>query len=292
MTIDVKLSQLCELIGNIKNEYLKEFECICTLDGNEYETLHFELSFSGSKLLKSHDQNIFNSRLDSSSLTSAISSLKRIEAELCNAESPELSVLQATRQRPPAKVIFDVENTLGKLKVINSSTDSKVVREISEFDKSEKGFAFLNCICQQDGCYQFDFTIELDQGASTCIGVSQSLKASKMQVAIDASSVMCMCNQLSFFQSYEGKVIRKGAVESEKIKGKSQIQPFYEKGTEVCLMISVEKQLAKVEIKINGKFQDSVIERLRVPLVPCIIFYAGMNKEVKITDSHFQGTSG
>lgn len=157
---------------------------------------------------------------------------------------------------------------------INISSDSKSL--IRESSHSGNSFCFLNATCTRPGTYKFVFVIEQDQGASTCIGVTQATTPAEVKVN-DIGNIYTSPS-LYLYRSYLGILYSKGKEEAAKM------EPFFMTGSllEMEINVDIAGCSADVGFKLNSMDQGIAFADLQPPLTPVIAFYSGMQKRVTI----------
>lgn len=155
---------------------------------------------------------------------------------------------------------------------INISPDKKSLFR----DKLQSGnsFSLLNTSCNDLGIYRFSFIIEHDQGASTCIGVTQATSLSNVKISeignVYNSTSICV------YRSFQGMLYEMGKEKSKKM------EEFWMSGTLVVMEIKITSSGCSVSFKINATEQGVAFTDLQPPLTPVIAFYSGMEKRVTI----------
>ena len=168
---------------------------------------------------------------------------------------------------------FDESSLYGKLEI---TSDKKAVFRTDS--QSGDAFCFANIQCSNFGIYRFSFVIEVDKGASTCIGVTSATSTSQVMLADHLYNSKDLC----LYRSFQGLIY---------IDGKEQPQKFEEfwiSGTMVEMEINITCDESFVCFKINAKDQGVAFSRLQPPLTPVVAFYAGMEKRVTFLHFEFQ----
>lgn len=181
------------------------------------------------------------------------------------------------------------------------SKNAKVITEIIGFDKSQlhgnahisedrkalfreksqsgNSFCFLNVVCNDPGTYRFSFIIEYDQGASTCLGVTQARSAAEVRLR-ETGNVYASAD-LHMYRSFQGMLYFKGVE-------KARMGEFWMSGTLVEMEVKITSDGGSVTFKVNGESQMDGLYGLKTPLVPLVGFYAGMEKRVTILHYEYE----
>lgn len=168
---------------------------------------------------------------------------------------------------------FDESSLYGKLGL---SEDKKAVFRTDS--QSGNAYCFANIRCSQVGIYRFSFIVEVDQGASTCIGVTEA--TSKNQVKI--SGHLYNSKQLHLYRSFQGMIYIGGKEQPQKL------EEFWMSGTLVEMEVNITGDESFVCFKINAADQGVGFPGLQPPLTPVVAFYAGMEKRVTFLHFEFQ----
>ena len=170
-------------------------------------------------------------------------------------------------------VCFDATNKFGE---VSLSSDSKTLYR--KKNESGNSMCFLNLNCSS-GTYRFSFVIENDQGASTCIGVTQETYCKALKIS-DIGNIYTS-ESFYFYRSFQGMLYSKG------IEQTKRLDEFWMSGSLVEMTIKVVENEASVCFAVNGKDQDApIFSGLRPPITPLVAFYAGMEKRVTVI--HFE----
>jgi len=170
---------------------------------------------------------------------------------------------------------FDDSNIYGK---VSLKEDKKTIYRTSS--QSGNAFCFVNVHCSQTGIYRLSFIVEIDQGASTCIGVTNAKK--KNEIIIPGH--LYHSRELYLYRSFQGMVYLRGTEQAQRF------EEFWMSGTLVEMEIAVKGLDSYVKFKINGVDQGKVLPGLKTPLTPLVAFYSGMEKRVTFLHFEFQAT--
>ena len=191
--------------------------------------------------------------------------------------SLEMTVLLSSSVNNPSpaaaklsdEVAFDESLIYGS---INISPDKKSLFR----DKLQSGnsFSLLNTSCNDPGVYRFSFIIEHDQGASTCIGVTQASTPSN--VKINEIGNVYNSTSICVYRSFQGMLYEMGKEKSKKM------EEFWMSGTLVVMEVSITSPGCSVSFKVNAAEQGVAFTDLQPPLTPVIAFYSGMEKRITI----------
>ena len=171
------------------------------------------------------------------------------------------------------KFCFDESAMYGKAAL---SEDKKTIFRLNT--QSGNAFCFVNIRCSQIGIYRFSFVVEIDQGASTCIGVTNV--TNKNQIKIPGH--LYHSKELFLYRSFQGMVYLGGSEQSQRF------DEFWMSGTLVEMEVTIRRDESFVQFKINGSDQGVVLPGLQQPLTPVITFYSGMEKRVTFLHFEFQ----
>ncbi len=171
---------------------------------------------------------------------------------------------------------FDSATLFGK---VSLTEDKKTIFRSSS--QSGNAFCFCNIKCSQNGLYRFSFVIEVDQGASTCVGVTNA--TNKNQVHIPGH--LYHSKELYLYRSFQGMVYLGGNEQSRRF------EEFWMSGSLVEMEVQVKNEDSQVQFKVNGSEQGTVLPGLKTPLSPAVAFYSGMEKRVTFLHFEFQTVS-
>lgn len=166
---------------------------------------------------------------------------------------------------------FDESSLYGTMGI---TTDKKAVFRTDS--QSGDAFCFANIQCSKLGIYRFSFVIEVDQGASTCIGVTSATNKGQVQLP----GHLYNSKNLHLYRSFQGMIY---------IGGKEQplkLEEYWMSGTLVEMEVSIASDESFVRFKINTTDQGIAFPGLKPPLTPVVAFYAGMEK--RVTFLHFE----
>ena len=171
-------------------------------------------------------------------------------------------------------ICFDDYHIRGKIQL---TADKKTVYR----DKVQSGnsFCFLNIRCEKLGQYRFSFVVEHDQGASTCLGVTQATTPAKVKLN-DVGNVYTS-ESLYLYRSFQGMLYVQGREQS------SKLEEFWMSGSLVEMEVNVASNESSVRFKVNAMDQGIAFSGLQPPLTPLVAFYAGMEKRVTILHYEF-----
>ena len=168
---------------------------------------------------------------------------------------------------------FDESTLHGKVEL---SSDKKAIFRTSA--QSGTAFCFANIQCSQIGIYRFSFIIEIDQGASTCIGITSA--TSKDQIIL--TDPLYNCENFHLYRSFKGMVYNCGKEQHQRL------EEFWTSGTLVEMEVNIAMDESVVSFKVNGTNQGVVFPSLQPPLTPVVGFYAEMEKRVTFLHFEFQ----
>ena len=168
---------------------------------------------------------------------------------------------------------FDKTNLFGK---VHLTEDKKTIYRLDS--QSGNAFCFVNLRCSQTGIYRLSFIIEVDQGASTCIGVTNADSKSEVRIP----GYLYHSRELYLYRSFQGMVYLCGSEQTQRF------EEFWMSGTLVEMEITVKGVDSYVQFKINGAEQGKVLPGLKTPLTPVVAFYSGMEKRVTFLHFEFQ----
>ena len=140
--------------------------------------------------------------------------------------------------------------------------------------QSGNSFCFLNVRCEKLGQYRFSY-----QGASTCLGVTQTTTPAKVKLN-DVGNVYTS-ESLYLYRSFQGMLYIQGREQS------SKLEEFWMSGSLVEMEVNVASNESSVRFKVNAMDQGIAFSGLQPPLTPLVAFYAGMEKRVTILHYEF-----
>lgn len=133
---------------------------------------------------------------------------------------------------------------------------------------SGNSYATLNITCIS-GVYTFTFAIELDDGASTVIGIAgEHLGTVKKDSKIYLERWTCA------YRSYKGLLYVYGREQQKRF------EPFWETSTLIQMIINMDRRI--VEFEINGAPQGVAFTDIPKPTIPFVGFYAEHCKSLSL----------
>ena len=165
---------------------------------------------------------------------------------------------------------------------IQQQGDLTITNEGATLERSEgivgNSYATINVICTS-GIYKFTFAVELDDGASTVIGI-----AGEQLGTIKKDSKIYLERWACAYRSYKGILYAYGKEQHKRLK------PFWETGTLIQMIIDMDRAI--VEFEINGTPQGVAFTDIPKPTIPFVGFYAEHGKSFSILHfAHSKSTS-
>ena len=165
---------------------------------------------------------------------------------------------------------------------IRQQGDLTITNEGATLERSEgstgNSYAILNINCTS-GIYKFTFAVELDDGASTVIGIAgEQLGTIKRDSKIYLERWGCA------YRSYKGILYAYGREQPKRL------EPFWETGTLIQMIVNMDRRI--VEFEINGTPQGVAFTEIPKPTIPFVGFYAEHSKSFSFLHfSHCKSTS-
>lgn len=178
---------------------------------------------------------------------------------------PQPPSLVSTAKFSPASKYGDIGVTSDGASIFRNNT------------QSGNAYCPLNIQCTY-GEYRFSFVIEIDQGASTCVGVA------KVNFHLKGSENIYKSEGLYLYRSFQGMLYSEGK------ELQRRLVEFWSSGTLVEMVLVIKGNEGNVQFVVNGVDQGVAFTELRPPLVPVVAFYSGMQKRVTLI--HFEHTLG
>ena len=159
-----------------------------------------------------------------------------------------------------------------KASFIRQQGDLTITNEGMTLERSDESsgnsYAILNISCTS-GIYKFTFAIELDDGASTVIGIAgEQLGVVKKDSKIYLERWACA------YRSYKGILYVYGREQQKRF------DPFWENGTLIQMEINMDRRI--VEFEINGTPQGVAFSEIPKPTIPFVGFYAEHSKSLSL----------
>ncbi len=167
---------------------------------------------------------------------------------------------------------FDSTSKYGDIGI--SSDGTTIFRSRSQ---SGNAYCPLTSHCTS-GKYHFSFVIEMDQGASTCLGVG------KAEIHLKTPGNIYKSEDMYLYRSFQGMLYSEGKELSRRF------EEFWPSGTLVEMIVDIKENEGVVQYVVNGHDQGFAFTGLRPPLVPLVGFYSGMEKRVTLL--HFEHRLG
>lgn len=195
---------------------------------------------------------------------------------------PELDIivqrspLSSFEAAKPVEKEIDSETIAFEKSLLHGSVNITANSKSLYREKSQSGnaYCFLNAPCFKQGTYRYSFVIEYDQGASTCLGVTQASKPS--EVKLTEIGNVYLSPSLYLYRSFQGMIYIKGKEQS------TRLEEFWVSGSLVEMEVKVTSSGCSVGFKVNSTDQGTVFTGLQPPLNAVVAFYAGMEKRVTI----------
>ncbi len=201
---------------------------------------------------------------------------------LISYESTELTprkMSSITQQRDhlptPDKVHFDPQGKSGLITLTHNRMT--VCREKNQGGNS---LCLLNVTCDKNSLHRFSFIIEMDQGASVCVGVTNALNPK--DIRINGIGNIFSSPDIYVFRSFQGMLYNKGT------ELPKHLEEFWMTGSLLEMTIDVNESQATIQYAINGNDQGIAFSGISTPLKPLVAFYAGMEKRVTLI--HYEAT--
>ena len=159
-----------------------------------------------------------------------------------------------------------------KAMFIHQQGDLSITNEGLTLERSEgssgNSYATLNISCTS-GIYRFTFAVELDDGASTVIGIAgEQLGVVKKDSKIYLERWACA------YRSYKGILYVYGREQQKRF------DPFWECGTLIQMNINMDRRI--IEFEINGTPQGIAFTEIPKPTIPFVGFYAEHSKSLSL----------
>ena len=150
--------------------------------------------------------------------------------------------------------------------------DLTITNEGATLERSEgstgNSYAILNVNCTS-GIYKITFAVELDDGASTVIGI-----AGEQLGTIKKDSKIYLERWVCAYRSYKGILYAYGREQPKRL------EPFWENGTLIQMIINMDRRI--VEFEINGTPQGVAFTEIPKPAIPFVGFYAEHSKSFSL----------
>ncbi|MCL1079650.1 hypothetical protein D5R81_16525 [Parashewanella spongiae] len=179
------------------------------------------------------------------------------------------------RQSNNPFLCFDRDNIMGE---IHLNQEGNAVFRDSE--QSGNSLCMLNKSIHEIGKHQFSFHIEIDKGASTCIGVTressvEGIENSKQKRIYESKS-------LYVYRSYKGMLYSEGEADNKSFK------EFHQSGTLLDMTISLEHSGdSTVTFSVNNEQERVAFTAIEPPMKPVVAFYQKKIKRVELVSYHY-----
>lgn len=167
--------------------------------------------------------------------------------------------------RGPPRAAFDSKTLSGDIQL--SGDGKSVFRDSS---KSGTAFVLLNQSCSC-GVYRWQFVLDDDSGASTCLGV-----ASLPMTPVGSDADIFNCKSFRVCRSYSGQLYECGKLLDKKVG------PFWQSGTSVTFLLDMTAGILTFS-KEGGK-PTEIFRGIAGPVAPLVAFYASFSKRVTLVD--------
>ena len=173
------------------------------------------------------------------------------------------------------KVHFEPQ---GKSGLITLTSDRMTV--CREKNQGGNSLCLLNVVCEKNCLHRFSFIIEMDQGASVCVGVTNVLNSK--DIRINGIGNIFSSPDIYVFRSFQGMLYNKGK------ELPKHLEEFWMTGSLLEMIIDVNEGQATIQYAINGNDQGIAFSGISTPIKPLVAFYAGMEKRVTLI--HYEAT--